>query len=327
MPLAKTMSINRPVIAIPADDPVQIANSPRLEQLRPRGELRIYHDRPSSLEEQLERVRDAEVLINSRGQVKWPRPLLEQLPRLKMVTTCSIGTDSIDLDAARDQGIVVSNIPGRTAPVVAEHAFGLMFAAAKRAAFQTSELKAGRWTRSENILLSGKTLGVIGTGSIGRELARLAAAIQMRVLAWTFHPSVERAQQLGVEFVHLDQLLADSDVVSIHLKLTPDSQEFLGKRELSQMKSGSLLINTARGAVVDSLALVAALQEGHLAGAALDVFDEEPLPRDHPILSCDQVVLTPHNADQTPEGIDLLNAGAVENVLAFLDGNPQHVVT
>ncbi len=321
------MTAARPVIVIPGDDPVQIADSPRLDQLRQLGDLHIYRDRPATPAEQVERLRDADVLLNSRGQVKWPGELLAQLPRLKMITTCSIGTDSIDLTAARERGILVSNIPGRTAPVVAEHALALMFAAAKRVAYQTSELKAGRWTRTENILLAGKTLGVVGAGAIGREMIRLGQAVGMRVIAWTFNPSTSREHELGVPFVQLDQLLTESDVVSVHIRLTPDSRGFIGAAQLAQMKQGSLLVNSARGDIVDSNALVAALAAGHLAGAALDVFDSEPLPADHPILGCEQVVLTPHNADQTPEGIDLLNAGAVENVLAFLNGHPQNVVT
>ena len=147
------------------------------------------------------------------------------------------------------------------------------------------------------------------------------------LVAWSFHPSEEKADRLGFQYVELDQLLRQSDAVSLHVKLTDDSRDLIGQRELALMKPGSLLINTARGAVVKSDALVASLQSGQLAGAGLDVFDIEPLPADHPILACEQVVLTPHNADQTPEGIDLLNQGCVENVMAFLNGKPRHVVT
>ena len=202
-----------------------------------------------------------------------------------------------------------------------------MFAAAKRAAFQTAELKAGRWTLMQNVMLQGKTLGIVGTGNIGREVARVAGALGMRCLAWTFNPSPERARQMGVEFVELDDLLRESDVVSLHMRLSPDSHGMIGVRELAMMKSGALLINGGRGELVDETALVEALQSGHLAGAGLDVFSQEPLPPDHPILSCDQVVLTPHIADQTPEGVELLNEGAVTNVIAFLEGHPNNVVT
>lgn len=317
----------KPVVVIPADDPVQIGDSPQLARLRGAADVRLYRERPESSDELVRRAQQADVMINSRGQTRWPAELLEKLPRLRMISTCSIGTDSIDLVQAARQGIVVSNIPGRTASVVAEHAIALTLALAKRTAFQTAELKAGRWTKCENLLLAGKTFGVIGAGSIGAATARLARALGMRVLAWTFNPSPERADQLGVEFVELDELLAASDVVSLHVRLSEESRHLIGGPQLARMKPGALLVNTARGDVVETAALVEALHSGRLGGAALDVFDTEPLPADHPILRCEQVVLTPHAADQTPEGVELLNTGAVDNVLAYLRGEPQNVVT
>jgi D-3-phosphoglycerate dehydrogenase len=314
------------VIVIPGDDPAQIQGSPHLERLRQYGDVRLHTDRPVTLDEQIARARDAVCLVNTRGAVKWPREALEALPRLRMATVCGIGTDAFDLPAARERGIVVCNIPGKTAPIVAEHAFGLMLAAAKRAHFQTAELKAGRWTRMDNVYLRGKTLGVVGTGAIGGAMARLGRAIGMDVVAWTLHPAPERATELGVRYVPLDELLRTADVVSVHVRLTPESRGLLGGRELGLMKPGAILVNTARGPVVATDALVAALHAGRLAGAALDVFDTEPLPPGHPLLTCAQVVLTPHNADQTPEGMDLLNEGVVDNVIAFLEGRPQNIV-
>lgn len=316
----------RIAIVIPGDAPVQIGESAQLERLRDFGRVVLYDTRPADQAEQVRRAVEAVCLINSRSAVKWPGEVLRQLPKLKMITVCGIGTDSIDLRTARELGITVCNLPGRTAPVVAEHALGMMFAAAKRAAFHTSQLKAGRWLGTHNITLAGKTLGVIGAGPIAVEMARLSRAIGMQVIAWTFHPSSERSARLNLPFRELDELLASSDVVSLHVPLTPESRGLIGRQELRLMKSGSLLINTARGAVVDESALVDALQSGHLAGAALDVYSQEPLPLDHPILSCDQVVLTPHCADQTPEGIELLNSGVVDNVIAYLQGRPQNVV-
>jgi phosphoglycerate dehydrogenase-like enzyme len=187
-------------------------------------------------------------------------------------------------------------------------------------------VKAGQWLTPDNCVLNGKRLGVVGCGPIGREMLRLAQAIGMPTQAWTFHPSKERSGELGVPLVDLDTLLATSDVVSIHIKLTKESRHLLGSREIGLMKPGSLLINTARGAVVDSSALVSALNRGHLAGAGLDVFDQEPLLPDDPLLRCEHVVLTPHTADQNTEGRDLLNGGAVDNILAYLNGQPQNVV-
>ncbi len=309
-------------IVIPGDDPVQIQGSPHLERLKPYGEVLLYPDRPATAEEKLRRLEGAVCLLNSRGAVKWPGELLRRLPQLKFITVCGIGTDAIDLEVARELGIIVSNIPAQTAPIVAEHAFGLMFAVAKRAWYQTNELKSGRWTRSDNVYLRGKTVGLVGAGNIGKEMAQLCQAIGMRVLAWTFHPSAERAAALRVEFVGLEELLRTADVISIHVKLTDQTRGLIGARELALMKPGSLFINTARGAIVETPALVAALQSGQLGGAGIDVFDVEPIAADHPLLSCEQVVLSPHNADQTPEGTDILNAGVVDNVIAFLEGRP-----
>jgi D-3-phosphoglycerate dehydrogenase len=313
------------VIVIPGDDPPLVQGSPHLKRLRRYGEVVLHGDRPATAEDKISRAANADCLINSRG-VNWPGDVLRRLPRLKMISTCGIGTDAIDLEAAREVGIAVCNLPGRTAAIVAEHALGLMLAVAKRAWFQTNELKAGRWATRDNVYLRGKTLGLVGAGSIAAGLARLGQAIGMDVLAWTFHPTPERAARLGVTFVSLDEVLSRSDVVSLHVRLTGESRGLIGAERIRQMKPGTMLINTARGPAVDTAALVEALNSGHLGGAGIDVFDDEPVPASHPLLACEQVVLTPHNADQTPEGIDLLNAGAVDNVIAFLEGRPRNRV-
>ncbi|MBI3469348.1 MAG: glycosyltransferase [Planctomycetes bacterium] len=265
-------------IVIPGDDPPEIQGSPHLQRLKAYGEIVLYKDRPHTAQEKVRRAKDATCLINSRGAISWPGEVLRQLPKLRMVAVCGIGTDAIDLNAARELGITVCNLPGRTAPVVAEHALGLMFAVAKRAWFQTNELKSGRWTSCDNLYLRGRMLGLVGAGNIAAEMGRLAKAIGMQVQAWTFHPSPERAAHLGVEFVPLEDLLRTSDVVSLHVKLTDQSRGLIGRRELELMKPGALLVNTARGAIVDSSALAAALNSGKLGGAGIDVFETEPLP-------------------------------------------------
>ena len=313
-------------IVIPGDEPPQIAGSPHLDRLQPYGDVTVHDTRPSDTAERVARVADSEIIINSRGAVTWREEQLRDLPKLRMIATCSIGTDMIDIEVARDLGIVVSNQPGRTAPVVAEHMFGLMFTVAKTAAFQTAEVRAGRWTKRMNQMVQGKVLGIIGTGNIGAELARLGRAIGMEVIAWTFRPSAERAADLGVRFVELDELLSTADVVSLNVALTEDTHHMIGRQQLELMKPDAILLNGARGDVLDIDALAAVLQSGHLAGAGLDVFAEEPFASDHPIKSCEQVVMTPHAADQTPEGVDLLNEGAVDNVIAFLEGNPRNNV-
>jgi D-3-phosphoglycerate dehydrogenase len=320
------MSNARVKMVIPGDDPPQLQGSPHLDRLKGYGEVVLYVDRPFTLEEKLRRVQNADCLLNTRGTVKWPREVLCRLPRLKMISVCGIGTDAIDLGAAQEMGVVVCNIPGKTADIVAEHALALMFAVARRTWFQTHELKQGRWNRKDNVYLQGKTLGILGAGSIGLAMARLGRAVGMKVQAWTFNPTPERSAALGVAFVAFEDLLRTSDVVSIHVQLTDRTRGLIGARELALMKPEALLVNTARGAVVDTAALIAALNSGRLGGAGIDVFDVEPLPADYPLLACEQVVLTPHNADQTPEGMDILNAGVVDNIIAFLEGQPQNRV-
>lgn len=313
-------------IVIPGDDPPQLQASAHLDRLRERGDVTLYLDRPADDAEKLRRAAGATCLINSRSAVKWPGHLLKQLPDLKMITVVGIGTDSIDTQAAKELGIIVCNIPGMTAPIVAEHALALMLATARRVVFQTTQLRKGIWKTPDNLYLRGRTLGVIGAGPIGMEMARLGKAIGMKVQLWTFHPTAERAQELPGPFVEFDELLRTSDVISLHVKLTDKTRDMIGARQLGLMKPGALLINTARGAVVDTAALVNALHSGHLGGAGIDVFDAEPIANDHPLLSCEQVVLTPHVADQNPEGFEILNRGAVDNVLAFLDGAPRNRV-
>lgn len=313
-------------VSIPGDEPVQIAGSPHLDRLQELAEIDLHCDRPVTDDEKVRRVGTAEILINSRGSVKWSGAVLRQLPRLKLISLCGIGTDCIDLDAARELGITVCNIPGRTAGLVAEHALALLMACARWIPQHTLELRQGQWVRRDLISLRGKRLGVVGTGAIGREMIRLGRAIGMEVVAWTFHPQPHLATELGFRYVGWEELLRTSDAVSLHLKLTADSRGLLGEEAISQLKPGVLLINTARGAIVPVAPLVRALQSGHIGAAGLDVFETEPLGADHPLLACPNAILTPHCADQTPEGMDILNGGAVDNVLAYLRGTPQNIV-
>lgn len=310
-------------IVIPGDDPPQIADSPALEHLAPWGEVVVHRDRPASADEKIARVQDAEVILNSRSAITWREAEFAQLPKLGLIATCSVGTDAIDLEAARERGIVVSNQPGVNAPFVAEHMFGLMFAVAKQAAAQTAALRSGQWLLPTNVMLQGKRLGIIGTGAIGAEMARLGRAIGMEVVAWTFNPSPQRAKSLGVGFVSLQELLQTSDVISLHVRLSPESTGLIGAAEIASMKPTAILLNGARADVVDNAALVDALDGGRLFGAGIDVFSQEPAPADDAILSCARAVLTPHAADQTPEAVMATNEAAVDNIIAFLQGNPR----
>jgi len=320
------LSEQRAVVVIPADHPAMVGRSAHLEQLRQIADVRLYSDVPQTADEMLERLQPADILLNSRSAVKVGHDLLTRLPRLKMIAVCGIGYDSIDLDAASQRGIVVSNIPGRTATVVAEHAFALMLSVARRIPEMTRQVAAGKWPDDLGISLIGKQVGIIGTGNIGRQMIRLCRGLGMRVVAWSFHPQPQLADELGFRYVSLEEVLRTSSVVSLHVRLSEQSRHLIAAEQLALMKPDAILINTARAAVVDTAALVAALQRGRLFGAGIDVYDQEPVMADHPLSSCPNTVLTPHSADQTPEGLDLLTLGCFENIKAFLDGRPQNLV-
>lgn len=321
------MSPERPLIVVPGDQPPMIAGSHHLQRLRERADVVLYDTRPDSDEEKVRRAQEATVILNSRGIVRWPGSVLRQLPKLRLISCCAIGYDGIEMPVARELGIVVTNVPGRTASIVAEHALTLLLSAARRVAWMTAQIKQGHWPGEHLISLAGKRLGVVGTGNIGCEMIRLGQAIGMEVVAWSFHPSPEKADRLGFRYVDRSELLSTSDAISMHLKLSDESRGWINADAFAQMKPGAILVNTARGAIVDQAALVQALHSGRLGGVGLDVFETEPLPANDPLLACPQVVLTSHAADQLPEAFELLSGGAVDNVLAFFDGRPQNVVS
>ena len=314
-------------IVVPGDFPVQISGSPRLNSLKQYADVILYQDLPKTIDEQIARVQSADIIINSRGSVKWSGEILKQLPKLKLISTCSIGTDMIDLETAKKCRVIVSNVPEVTSPVVAEHAFGLILACAKRGWSTTNYLKTHGWTKMTNIYLKGKTIGIVGMGNTGSKLALMAKNFGMKVVAWTFHPEKYYARYPEIQFLKLKELLTIADVVSVHLKLSEDTTKMFSYNEFSMMKKGSIFINCARGPIIDTNALIDALNSDHLDSAGLDVFEEEPLNKDAAILQCENVILTPHCADSTSEGIDYLNEGTVKNVLAFIKGTPRNVVT
>lgn len=239
-----------------------------------------------------------------------------------MLSLWGTGTDNVDLGAAAAHGVMVTNTPGVSAPSVAEHALAIMLAAARNIPEHDAEVRAGNWPLGGGVELRGKTLGIIGLGAIGRRFAELAAGIGMRVIAWTLHPKPAP----GVELFPLDQLFRESDVVSVHVRLSPETRGMIGAREFSMMKPSAIFVNTARGAIVDQQALLDALKKRRIAGAALDVFTVEPLTPGHPFADLRNVVLTPHSAGVTPETLDAGLRMAVENVKAFLEGRPEHIV-
>ena len=231
-------------------------------------------------------------------------------PALRHIIFLGTGARSyMDPDALAAIGITVHIITGYGDTAVAEHTIALMWAAARKVARMDGGIRAGGFPRFEGLQLTGRTLGLIGFGGIGREMARIAGGGGMRILAWNRTPR----SHPGVEFTDLDTLLAASDVVSLHLLLTEETRGFLNAERIGKMRPGAILLNTARGAVVDEAAMMAALQSGHIGHAGLDVFDEEPLPAEHPLRRMPNTTLTGHSAFKTAEAADNLLLGALEH--------------
>jgi D-3-phosphoglycerate dehydrogenase len=262
----------------------------------------------------VERIGSAKVVINIRSSCRFPASVFERCPTMRMVSIWGTGTDNIDLEAAKRCGVKVANTPGVSATSVAEHSLVLMLATARKVPIQDAAVRSGTWPRGQSIELNGKTLGVIGLGAIGRRFAQLGQGIGMRVIAWTLHPN----PALGFELVDLDRLLSESDVVSLHVRLSPQTEKMIGARELGLMKKSAILVNTARGALIDEAALVDALQNNRIAAAGLDVFATEPLPPGNAFTKLSNVVLTPHSAGITPEALEAGLQMAVTNALDFL---------
>ena len=286
-----------------------------------RDEVRTYLTRPSSPSELIDRIRDSEIVINIRSTSRFDAEVLENCPALRLISIWGTGTDHVDLAAAQRQNIRVTNTPGVSAVAVAEHTLALIMAVAKRTVEVDREVRRGGWPRAMVTELRGKTLGVIGTGAIGREVARLGAGIGMRVIAWTFHPRGDVA-----EWASLEDVFRQSDVVSVHLRLSRETSGLIRSEHFEMMKPGAILINTARGGIVKESDLVHALRTSRIAGAGLDVFETEPLPADSPLSTIRNVVLTPHAAGITPEATEAGLALAIENVFSFLAGRSANVV-
>ncbi|HKA54402.1 MAG TPA: D-2-hydroxyacid dehydrogenase family protein [Candidatus Binatia bacterium] len=288
-------------------------------------EVQVFSDHLTDQDALVERLKNFEIIMAMRERTPFPRSLLERLPALRLLTTTGMRNAAIDMQAAADRGVVVCGTGGVVYPT-AELTWGLILALLRHIPREDQATRAGRWQVSMGIGLQGKVLGVIGLGNLGSQVATVGKAFQMPVLAWSQNLTAERAAQFGATLVSKDELLSQSDIVTIHLVLSQRTRGLLGARELALMKPTSYLVNTSRGPIVDEQALVAALQKPAIAGAALDVFDEEPLPLDHPLRRLENTVITPHVGYVTVETYRIFFAQTVENIRAFLDGAPVRVI-
>ncbi len=307
------------LIVVPDDFPSAFTGSAAEAQLRAIGEVSIHTERGAENETELiRRIGTARAVINIRSYSKFTARVLDACPNLRFISIWGTGTDNVDLDACRARGVAVANTPGVNARAVAEHAIALMLSVTRGIPTMDSAMRAGQWPRRLLTELDGTTLGLVGLGAIGTRVAEIARAFDMKLLVSTWGPDNGRAAAVGARHVPLDQLLRSADIVSLHMRLTAETTGILGHAQLALMKPSAVLINTARAALVDRDALLSMLQKGAIAGAGLDVFHQEPLAPDDPLLSLPNVVLTPHDSGMTARVIELGLKRAVEHVENFL---------
>ncbi len=280
-----------------------------------------FAERTTDEAELIARSKDAEIVVI--GNVPFPRSVLENCPRLKMLAIAFTGFDHVDVDYCHEHDIVVSNCSGYATVATAELAIGLLLAVCRNIVpCDDATRKGGTKAGLEGFELSGKTMGIIGTGAIGSHTARRAQAFGMKVIAFS-----RTKRDNGLEYKSLDQVMTESDVISLHVPVTAETRGMIGARELGLMKRSAVLINVARGPIVDNTALADALNTGKIAGAGIDVFDmEPPLPDSYPLVKAKNTVITPHVAYATAES--MLKRAKIEfdNIKAFLDGTPTNVV-
>ena len=267
-------------------------------------------------------IADCDALV-VRSETKVTADVIEAGKKLQVIGRAGSGVDNIDLEAATLRGVVVVNAPLGNIISAAEHTIALMLALARRLADANSSLRAGRWERQSflGVELRGRTLGLIGLGQVGSEVARRARGLEMRVIAHDPYIAPDRAQGIGVELVSLDELLQQADFISLHVRLTPATQDAISDEQIAKMKPGVRIINTARGELIDEAALIRGLDSGKVAGAAIDVFREEP-PGENPLLGHDKIIVTPHLGALTEEAQERVAVDVAQEIVAVLSGAP-----
>lgn len=262
-----------------------------------------------------------DIIVAMRERTRFPRRVLESLTNLKLLVTTGMANAAIDLEAASERGVLVSGTGGSPA-AAPEMTWALLLAFARNLVMEENSLRAGDWQTAVGFELEGKTLGIVGLGKIGKRIAGYAKAFGMDVLAWSQNLAAEAAEEAGARKVTKEELFRESDVVTLHLRLSDRTEGIVGSEELRLLGPEGVLINTARGPLVDEAALIRALEEGWIRGAAMDVFDEEPLPAGHALLHSSRTVLSPHIGYVTHESYRQFYGGAFEDVKAWLEGAP-----
>jgi phosphoglycerate dehydrogenase-like enzyme len=295
-----------------------IAPTKAIARLRENADVQVLTEKLANEEALVRALKGSQAIIPIRERTKFSAALLQNLTDLELISQTGNHAYHIDLEAATTRGIVVSLAPGGNSTT--ELTFGLMLDVMRRISRSDRAMRHGEWPLMLGYVLKGKTLGILGLGKIGTEVAAIARAFGMKVIAWGPTLTQERAAKSEATYLPLEEVLKTADVVSVHLKLSDESKNLLNEARLRLMKKSAYLVNTARGAIVDEPALVKILQEKSIAGAGLDVFVEEPLPKNHPLFELDNVVLTPHLGWPTDSGFEGFAENAVTNILDYMNG-------
>ncbi len=295
------------------------------DRLPPGLSIEVFRDTLKDEDALAARLAPFDAILAMRERTPFPASLLQRLPRLKLLITTGERNRSIDVAAAQAQGITVCGTSSTGAPTV-DITWGLIINLLRDIPAQQAALRAGQWQTSVGTALEGLTLGVVGLGKLGARVAKVGQAFGMHVIAWSQNLTAEAAAAVGATRVEKQELFARADVVTLHLILSARSRGIVATAELAAMKRSAVIVNTSRGPLIDQPALVAALREGRIAGAGIDVYDEEPLPAGHPLLACPNTVLTPHLGYVTRQNYAAYFEGAVAAVEAFLAGKPIRVL-
>jgi glyoxylate reductase len=309
------------------DETAIIKSETDIAPLKALGECVVYTDNPQDENETIARIKDADVAVVCLSNIN--SRVMDVCPKLKHVCFIGLGAHTcIDIGEATRRGIWVTNTPDYGTNVVAEHAMGLLLAVTRRIVQGDRDLRKNKWEQKELIgtELYGKTIGIIGLGPIGARTNELAKCFGMKTLGYTRNPDGERAQRHGIEFADLDDLLMRSDFISLHIASTSETCHIIDQPQLAIMKESAILINTARGNLVNPQALCRALKNKEIAGAGLDVFEAEPLPGDHPLLKLDNAVITPHIAWNSTEAGEKMLEICIQNILSFTKGEPRSLL-
>jgi phosphoglycerate dehydrogenase-like enzyme len=285
----------------------------------------IFRDHVADHDALVARLAPFDIVCPMRERTPFPRAIVERLPNLKLLATTGSWNAAIDLKATSDHGVTVCGTMG-AGHVTPEFAWALIMATMRNIPAEVQSVRSGGWQVGMGHDLKGRTIGIIGLGNIGAKIAKYAAVFEMEVIAWSQNLTEEKAAANGARLVTLDELLSQSDIVTVHVVLSHRTRDLLGARELGLMKPTALLVNTSRGPIVNEPALIDVLTRGTIAGAALDAFEEEPLPADHPFRTLPNVVATPHIGYVGADMYRLFFQETVENIQAFLAGTPKRVI-